>query len=220
MEDLHMSMLLYAVPPATALKAHSPSRNSAVPLIYSSAPAAFDFLFAVPERGSPQKFLRRAFVEGTGQFGFRNHVVGVEDGEVVAVGAAWSGASRFTFLLAGARQIFACYRDIGAALGVIGRVARTEEVIVPPARDELYIGHLGVAPQRRGGGIGAALITRLIARHRHSSLGKAVLDVAVSNPRGQQLYERLGFVVTAERRSRRANAQAVVTTHRRMEMPI
>jgi hypothetical protein len=120
MEDLHMSMLLYAVPPATALKAHSPSRNlffrpaapadvnAAVPLIYSSAPAAFDFLFAVPERGSPQKFLRQAFVEGTGQFGFRNHVVGVEDGEVVAVGAAWSGASRFTFLsLARARFLHA-----------------------------------------------------------------------------------------------------------------
>jgi ribosomal protein S18 acetylase RimI-like enzyme len=42
----------------------------------------------------------------------------------------------------------------------------------------------------------------------------------VSNPRGQQLYERLGFAVTAERRSRLANAQGAVVDHRRMEMPI
>ena len=77
-----------------------------------------------------------------------------------------------------------------------------------------------MCPERRDGGIGAALITRLIAQHRHSAIGKAVLDVAVSNPRGQQLYERLGFAVTAERRSRLANAQGAVVDHRRMEMPI
>jgi ribosomal protein S18 acetylase RimI-like enzyme len=231
-EDLHMSMLLCAVPLQTVQKAHSPLRNLffrpaaaadaevVVPLIYSSASAAFDFLFAVPGRGSPRKFLHRAFVDGTGQFGFRNHVVGVEDGVVVAVGAAWSGASRFAFILAGVRQIVACYRGIGAVLGVVERVARTEEVIVPPAQGELYIGHLGVCPERRNGGIGAALITRLIAQHRHRTIGKAVLDVAVSNPRGQQLYERLGFAVTAERRSRLANAQGAVVDHRRMEMPI
>jgi ribosomal protein S18 acetylase RimI-like enzyme len=93
---------------------------------------------------------------------------------------------------------------------VIVRVARTEDVIVPPVRGELYIGHLGVSPERRGGGLGAALMAHVIAQHRHSGLRKVVGDVAVSNPRAQQLYERLGFAVTAERRSRLANAQGVV----------
>jgi hypothetical protein len=130
--------------------------DAVVPLIYSSASAVFDFLFAVPGWASAQEFLHRAFVDGAGQFGFRNHVVAVEDGVVVAVMAAgWSRASRLAFILAGARQIFACY-GIGAALCVIVRVARTEYVIVPPARGELYIGHLGASPARRGGGIGAA----------------------------------------------------------------
>jgi ribosomal protein S18 acetylase RimI-like enzyme len=222
-----------AVRPATAEKAHSPSRNlvfrparpadadAAVPLIYSSAPAAFDFLFAVPGLGGAREFLHRAFIDGAGQFGFRNHVVGVEDGVVVAVMAAWSGASRLAFMLAGARQIFACYGAIGAALGVIWRTCRIEKVIAPPARGELYLGHLGVSPERRGGGIGAALMAHMIARHRHSGIRAVVFDVAVSNPRAQQLYERLGFAVTAEHRSRLANAtQAVVVNHRRMEMPM
>jgi ribosomal protein S18 acetylase RimI-like enzyme len=193
--------------------------DAVVPLIYSSAPAVFDFLFAVRGRASPQQFLRRALVDGAGQFGFRNHVVGVEDGMVVAVGAAWRGEGPFAFTVAGARQIFKCY-GIGAAPGVILRALRTQEVIVPPARSELYIGHLGVTPERHSRGIGAALIAQLIAQNRHSGIRKVVLDVAVSNPRGQQLYERLGFSVTAERRSRLANAQGVVGNQRRMEMPM
>ena len=44
-----------------------------------------------------------------------------------------------------------------------------------------------------------------------------VLDVAVSNPRAQALYERLGFAVTGERASSLANAQGAVPGHRRME---
>jgi ribosomal protein S18 acetylase RimI-like enzyme len=192
--------------------------DAVVPLIYSSAPAVFDFLFALPGRASPQQFLRQAFVDGAGQFGFRNHVVGVKDGVVVAVGAAWSGASGLAFTLDAGRQIFACY-GIGAALGVILRALRIQEVIAPPARSELCIGNLGVSPERRGGGIGAALIAQLIAQYRHTGIRKVVLDVAVSNPGGQKLYERLGLVVTAEHRSRLANVHGVVVNHRRMEMP-
>jgi hypothetical protein len=58
-----------------------------VPLIYSSGPAAFDFVFSVPGRASALDFLRHAFLDGAGEFGFRNHVVGVQDGAVIAAGA-------------------------------------------------------------------------------------------------------------------------------------
>jgi ribosomal protein S18 acetylase RimI-like enzyme len=46
------------------------------------------------------------------------------------------------------------------------------------------------------------------------------LDVAVSNPRAQALYQRLGFTVTAERVSRLRNAQATVANHRRTVLPL
>jgi ribosomal protein S18 acetylase RimI-like enzyme len=175
-------------------------------------------MFAVPGRATAQEFLHQAFVDGAGQFGFRNHVVAVEEGVVVGIMATgWSRANRLAFVLAGVRQVFACY-GIGAALGVIVRVRRTEYVIVPPGRGELYIGHLGASPKRRGGNIGAALMAHVIAQHRHSGLRKVVFDVAVSNPRAQKLYERMGFVVTGERHSRLANAQGVVVDHRRMEI--
>ena len=44
-----------------------------------------------------------------------------------------------------------------------------------------------------------------------------VLDVAMTNPDAQRLYQRLGFEVVAERRSALVNAQGRVPDHRRMQ---
>ena len=60
--------------------------EAAVPLIHSSGPAAFEYVFAVPGRGDARDFLMRAFVDGAGEFGWRNHRVGELDGRVVARG--------------------------------------------------------------------------------------------------------------------------------------
>jgi ribosomal protein S18 acetylase RimI-like enzyme len=66
------------------------------------------------------------------------------------------------------------------------------------------------------GGYRAVAGPGVIAR----GLRTAALDVAVGNPRAQALYERLGFVVAAERVSTLRNAQATVANHRRMELPL
>jgi ribosomal protein S18 acetylase RimI-like enzyme len=100
---------------------------------------------------------------------------------------------------------------------VIARGLRIERVISPPARQWHYLAHLGVAPALRGQGIGQQLIEHLILQGRALGKQRLVLDVAVSNPRAQALYERLGFRVTAQRRSQLAKGQAAVPDHRRME---
>lgn len=187
-----------------------------VPLIYSSGPAAFDYVFALSGRGDAQAFLQRAFVDGAGEFGWRNHVVAERDGVVVAVGAGYGGETARAFTLAAARQIFAHY-GLRYAPGVIARGLKVERVIPPPARGMHYLAHLGVLPALRGQGIGKALIEDLMRRGVQQGRQRIVLDVAMSNPRAQALYERLGFVVTGERRSALANAQGAVPDHRRME---
>lgn len=191
--------------------------DAAVPLIYSSGPATFDYVFSVPGRATAVEFLRQAFLDGAGEFGFRNHVIGVRAGIVVASGAAWSGATTLSFTLAAARQILRCYGPI-AGLGVVARGLKVESVIQPPARDCWYVAHLGVPPELRGQGIGVRLVEHLLAQGRDRGLPYAALDVAATNPRAQQLYERIGFRVTRERESRLANAQARVANHRRMEL--
>ena len=189
---------------------------AAVPLIYSSGPAAFDYVFALPGHGGAQDFLRRAFVDGAGEFGWRNHVVGELEGVVVAAGVGYGGETALAFMLAAARQILAHY-GLRHAAGVIARGLRVERVIPPPARGMHYLAHLGVSPALRGQGIGRALIEELVRRGMQAGRRHMVLDVAASNPRSQALYERLGFAVTGERRSALVNAQGAVPNHRRME---
>lgn len=187
----------------------------AVPLIHSSGPAAFEYVFAVPGCGDARDFLARAFVDGAGEFGWRNHCVGELDGRVVAVGAGFGGESMPGFTLSAARQIFGHYGL--RAPGVVARGLRVERVIQPPVRGMHYLAHLGVAPELRGRGIGGALVAHLIEQGHSQGRRRMALDVAATNPLAQALYERLGFIVTGERDSALANAQGAVPAHRRME---
>lgn len=189
---------------------------AAVPLIHSSGPAAFEYVFGVPGRSDAQAFLRHAFVGGAGEFGWRNHCVGELGGRVVAVGAGYGADSHWAFTLAAARQILGFFGWRHAA-GVIARGLRVERVIAPPSGAMHYLAHLGVDPALRGQGIGQALIEHLAAQAAALGRVRLALDVAASNPRAQALYERCGFAVTEERPSSLADARGQVPPHRRME---
>jgi len=193
--------------------------EAAVPLIYSSGPAAFDYVFALADGSDAQAFLQRCFVDGAGEFGWRNHWVGVVDGRVVAVGAGYGADSKWPFTLAAARQIIGHY-GMRRGLGVIARGLRVESVIRPPEGDMHYLAHLAVSSELRGQGIGRALIDQLLGTARDAGRNRATLDVAASNPRAEALYRRAGFKVTGERKSRLANALGRVPDHRRMERVI
>ncbi|PMQ04799.1 putative N-acetyltransferase [Dyella sp. AD56] len=188
----------------------------AVPLIYSSGPTAFDYVFATRDGDDAQAFLRHCFVDGAGEFGWRNHCVGMVDGRVVAVGAGYGADTKWSFTLAAARQILGHY-GTRRALGAIGRGLRVESVIRPPDGDMHYLAHLAVVPELRGRGIGRALIDQLVGMARDAGRSRITLDVAVSNPRAEAMYRRTRFKVIGERKSRLANEQGRVPDHRRME---
>lgn len=173
--------------------------DAAVPLIYSSGPDAFDYAFARPGRNSAEDFLRHAFVQGGGQFGWRQHTVGELDGRVAAVGTVFGGEANLGYMLAASRQILGFFGP--GALPVIHHGLQLERIICPPPKQTLYLAHLGVAPELRGEGLGSQLIAHFLERGRQAGLPMAALDVSVANPRAQALYERLGFVVQAERTS-------------------
>lgn len=190
--------------------------DAAVPLIYSSGPTAFDYVFATRDGDEAQAFLRHCFIDGAGEFGWRNHWVGVADGQVVAVGAGYGANTKWPFTLAAARQIMGHY-GARRGLGAMARGLRVESVIRPPDGDMHYLAHLAVAPELRGHGIGRALIDQLIGTARDAGRSRVTLDVAVSNPRAEALYRRTGFKVVGERKSRLANERGRVPDHRRME---
>ncbi|WP_232823651.1 GNAT family N-acetyltransferase [Dyella sp. C9] len=187
-----------------------------MPLIYSSGPVAFDYVFATRDGDEALDFLHRCFVDGGGEFGWRNHWVGVADDQVVAVGAGYGADRKWAFTLAAARQILRHY-GIRRALGVIVRGLRVESVIRPPEGDMLYLAHLAVSPELRGQGVGRALIDQLVGLARGVGGRRVTLDVAASNPRAEALYRRCGFAVVGERRSHLFRGGLRVPDHRRME---
>jgi mycothiol synthase len=69
---------------------------------------------------------------------------------------------------------------------------------------EGWIVQVGVRPDWRGRGLGAALVTEALARMRAAGATEALLDVNVNNPAGA-LYRRLGFA-SLGRRARFARA--------------
>lgn len=65
-----------------------------------------------------------------------------------------------------------------------------------PARDELYVDGIVVAASARSSGIGSRLLDEASRIAREEGLRWLRLDVVDTNPRAQQLYERLGYRVT------------------------
>ncbi|MFP6582483.1 MAG: N-acetyltransferase [Candidatus Hydrogenedentota bacterium] len=191
--------------------------EAAAPLVFSSGPDAFNFVFSHRTKMNALEFLEKAFVREGGEFGYRNHIVGTLDGKVVASGAGFTGTEMPAFMLSDTRTIFGFY-GFSQGLRVIGRVLQIEHIVPPPKSNIQYIGHIGVDPEFRSRGLGAQLVNHLIDVGREQGRTAAVLDVSCENPRAEALYARLGFTVTWEKESHYRNETSHVPSHRRMEI--
>lgn len=203
------------MPHETRFRAGRPDDAALVaPLIYSSGPAAFDYVFS-DQRVAATSFLEHAFALG-GLFGHANHVVAERFGQVLAIGAFYSGRGGVLRNAATLRTITSFY---GArAARVVVRGLRVEALMPPPGHDEIYVAHLGVHPSARGTGIGTTLIEEQRRRAVRDGYRRMTLDVADDNPRAEQLYRRLGFEIVWERPSTLRRGKIRVPGHRRMAL--
>ena len=189
--------------------------DAAIALIYSSGPAAFDYVFAGTPKGSAQDFLRKAFVSGSGQFGYRQHWVGEQEGQVVAAGTALSGEVNLRNMAVAAAQIIAFYGP-RHCWQVLWRGLQLERIVLPPPKRTFYLAHLGVSSALTGQGIGSQLIDFLLQQGRATGFQTTALDVSAGNPHAQRLYERLGFIVQVERASHLPG----IAAHRYLQRPL
>ncbi|MDT7858195.1 N-acetyltransferase [Rubrivirga sp. S365] len=168
--------------------------EGAVPLVYSSGPDVLDYCFRAGGRTAAD-FLRYAFSDGRGFFGWRTHTAVVHGPRLVGVGAFYGGRDHARLSRELVVQVVRFY-PLVAALGVIRRTLQVRVIMPPPPRSTHYAANLGVPPDLRGRGIGTVLLSHEAAAAHRVGRRTLALDVTVNNPRAQALYERLGFAVT------------------------
>lgn len=167
-----------------------------LPLIYSSSPAQFEYLFTQPGKSAHQ-FLCWAFATGLGLFGYPLYTVALLAQRPVAIGAAYGRQEAKTFERQLALQILRFY-GLRSGWSVYRHAIDLDALTPFPEPDMHYISQLGVAEAMQGQGIGTAWLQHQILLAREKGYRRCALDVASSNPRAQALYERLGFGVTQE----------------------
>jgi len=188
--------------------------NDAVPLIYSTGPDAFDYVFK-NEKTTALDFLNYAFQTKGGEFSYDNHI-GLYDGKkLIGIGSRFSKKDGAKFLYFDGKKIISFYKFKSPSIILHG--LKIERMIRPPVGNEIVLGHIAISPKIRGRGLGTKLMKYL------QDLPKSkdeyyVLDVSLENPRAQALYERLGYVIVKTHKSTLQNRFAKVPDHHRMEL--
>lgn len=188
--------------------------EAAIPLILSSGPDAYEYVFSLPGRPAAE-FLAFAFRDGRGFAGYRNHQLAVRDGRVIGSGAFYALPEHHRYSREALAQATRHYGMIGA-VRIVRQSLPVGNMMPAPAPDALYVANLAVHADCRGQGVGARLLEQAVALARAADKAALELDVSVRNPRAQALYERTGFRVISERAFRGDRSRIDVPDHRRM----
>lgn len=189
--------------------------KEAVPLIYASGPASFEFVFK-NDRASAQDFLSYAFLRRGGEFSFDNHWALWQDEQIVGVGAFFNQKRASSFIFTDALNIVSFYGIKFLPIALNG--LNVEGIIKLPKKNEITLGHLGIRPELRGAGLGTQLIQLLMEEANADSGECFVLDVSEENLRAKNLYENLGFRVVEKNESKLKNKYSYVANHFRMKL--
>lgn len=190
--------------------------DNIIPLMYSSGPEAYRYTFSVSSELQVLDFLRAAFIHGDGEFGYRDHIVAVDDGEIVALVGMRSAEDSSEYTVAVLKNILGFYGIING-LRVIVRGLRFEKIVSPPRTGVLCLHNLGVKEQLRGKGYGQHLITYFLEQAKQKNVHAVGLDVAETNPRARALYLRLGFEVKGFSDCKLSNKYGRGVSHEYME---
>jgi ribosomal protein S18 acetylase RimI-like enzyme len=189
-----------------------------LPMIYSSGPHEFDYVFNVGNK-TTQEYLLFAFRTRVGVHSHRVYLLATVDGQIRGISAFYTGRDNQRLGLGNVWNVLRFY-GLQNTIRVAQRAAQLETILPPPAADAGYISQLGVKEEFRSCGIGTALIGHQIELTRNIGMRKCVLDVAITNPRAQALYERLGFKVVQENNWNYPDSTTPMLGERRMELVI
>jgi len=161
--------------------------ESAVPLLYSSAPQIYDFVYGREATG----YLHHEFVSGWGRVGWRRCLVAEDEGEVVAIIARLDWLSYKVSEFASATGILRFY-GLRRGAGILARGLGMRRLIPDVPFRSFFPQNLGVRPDRRNQGIGEHLLAHVVEEARRAGYLWLTFDVMADN-RAWRLYQRMGF---------------------------
>ena len=193
--------------------------DAVIPLMYSAGPEAYRYVFSVSNESQALEFLRAAFIKGDGEFGYRDHIVAVDDGEVVALVGMRNAKDNNDYTMSVIKTVFQFY-GLFNGLRVLLRGLRFEQIVSPPRNGSLCLHNLGVKEQLRGKGYGQQLIAYFLAQAKKQHITVVGLDVAETNPKAKALYLRLGFEVKRANPGNLVNKFGLAVNHEHMAISL
>lgn len=162
------------------------------PLIYSSGPDVFDYLFGVDSK-SPLPFIASSFRRTYGFLSYKSHIIATNElGTPIGTCSAYGYWTHKRLSLGMIVAIFRFY-NLKSSLKVLGRCLKLEASRKPPTRRQIYICNYGVSQTARQQGVATALFTGLQRMYGKHARDGFILDVATSNDAAIGLYHKLGF---------------------------
>ncbi len=171
--------------------------SQVVELIYSSAPEIYDYLFTTQSH-NVKNFLAWQFKKNIAFCAYSLHTVATIDETPVGIAAFYDSKQYQKISLQMIAAITRFYR-LTEIPNILKHVLQSTSMMKTPPKDSLYIANLGVHHQIQSRGIGRGLIDYQAKKAKQENYKTMSLDVAVTNPRAQTLYERLGFKVKHEK---------------------
>jgi ribosomal protein S18 acetylase RimI-like enzyme len=181
--------------------------HAIVPLIHSSGPKAWEYVFT--EAGLQSiDFLKSAYLQRGNTISYTNHYVAVLENRVVGSILCYK-QPKFIILTLGT-FIRICISYGINFLKVTKRGLEVETMIQPPKWGRLYLAHIAVSPETRNRGIAKQMVRYVIKNETRSKT--ISLDVSIENEPAIKLYHNLGFVVK-ETRKLKNNALSIPNHH-------
>ena len=197
-------------------KAEKRDVYESVPLIYSAGIPLFDYIYQL-DKVTAEKFIHNEFLSEYGYASYRLHWVVEQNNKVIATIACYDKNDLFKMDVGTVKNILAMYKFHSPR--VLSRALHAASVVTKPSEFNLHIANFGVHPSYRSQGVGQFLLSHLKTIAQQQGCSILSLDVSSANPRGQSLYERIGFKVVEENRFKGIK-NANVPNGRRMEWKI
>ncbi|MBH2029658.1 MAG: GNAT family N-acetyltransferase [Moraxellaceae bacterium] len=194
-------------------KAKKEDVYACVPLIYSAAMPLFDYIYQQCPI-TAENFIHKEFLSERGYTSYKLHWVVEHEGQVVAVVACYAKEDLPNMDGGTIRNILSVYKLKFSR--VLIRAFYSGSVVTKPSITSLHVANFGVSSNYRSQGIGRLLLNYLKTLAEQQGYSSLSLDVSYANPRGQKLYEKIGFVVVQDSKFKGIEGE-LIPNGRRME---